>query len=80
MRIRPVDESRAPWWARWLLFRSHRKKFGKVLTPATVYAHTPPILAGFNIMQAMIQRSGQIPTPLRALVNVRIAQINGCHF
>lgn len=80
MRIPGVPESQAPWWARAFLFRSHRKKFGKVLTPATVYAHCPPILFGFNVMQAMIQRSGHIPPALRSLVNVRIAQINGCHF
>ena len=80
MRIPGVPEAHAPWWARLFLFRAHRKKFGKVLTPATVYAHCPPILFGFNLMQVMIQRSGRIPPPLRSLVNVRIAQINGCHF
>lgn len=80
MRVSGVPEAQAPWWARVFLFRAHRKKFGAVLTPATVYAHCPPILFGFNVMQAALQRSGRIAPALRSLVNVRVAQINGCHF
>lgn len=80
MRISGVPENRAPWWARVFLFPLHRRRFGKALTPATVYAHCPSLLFGFNVMEGMIQWSGHIPTPLRSLVNVRVAQINGCHF
>jgi alkylhydroperoxidase family enzyme len=62
------------------VFRRERETFGGVLNPTKVMAHCPPILAAAKGLGAAIERSGQLPRALLALVYFRVASINGCPF
>ena len=62
------------------IFEKERAVFGELLNPTKVMAHCPPILRAAKALGAAIQQSGLLPTPLLALVNFRVASINGCPF
>ncbi|MSQ18884.1 MAG: hypothetical protein EXR39_04850 [Betaproteobacteria bacterium] len=62
------------------LFDKERAAFGDLLNPTKVMAHCPPILEAAKALGASIERSGQLPKDLPALVYLRVATINGCPF
>ena len=62
------------------IFAREREIFGDLLNPTKVMAHCPPILAAAKALGAAIDKSGRLPTPLLALVNFRVASLNGCPF
>jgi alkylhydroperoxidase family enzyme len=62
------------------LFAKEIETFGYLLNTTKVQAHCPPILKAAKQFGAAIERSGQLDPQLRALVNVRVALINGCPF
>ena len=62
------------------IFAREQETFGYVLNTTKVLAHCPPILAAAKAMGAAIERSGQLPTHLVPLVNLRVATLNGCPF
>jgi alkylhydroperoxidase family enzyme len=62
------------------LFERDLKVFGYLLNPTKVMAHCPPILEAAKAMGAAIDRSGQLPPSMIALVYLRVASINGCPF
>ena len=61
-------------------FAREQDLFGFVLNPTKVQAHTPGIMKAAKQLSLAIDRSGLLPKDLLALVNVRVALINGCPF
>jgi alkylhydroperoxidase family enzyme len=62
------------------IFERDRQFFGFVLNTTKVQAHCPPILRAAKQLSVALEKSGQLPAELLALVNLRVAQINGCPF
>jgi alkylhydroperoxidase family enzyme len=62
------------------LFARERETFGFLLNTSKVLAHCPPILKAAKQLAASIEKSGLLSPELRALVYLRVAQINGCPF
>ena len=62
------------------IFEKERELFGDLLNPTKVMAHCPPILRAAKLLGQSVQQSGLLPASLIALVNVRVASINGCPF
>jgi alkylhydroperoxidase family enzyme len=61
-------------------FARERELFGFVLNPTKVQAHTPGIMKAAKQLSVAVERSGLLPKDLLALVNVRVALVNGCPF
>jgi alkylhydroperoxidase family enzyme len=62
------------------LFEKEQEAFGFVLNTTRVMAQRPGILRAAKQLGAAIDRSGLLPKDLVALVNLRVALINGCPF
>lgn len=62
------------------IFAREQELFGFVLNPTKVQAHTPGIMKAAKQLSLAVDRSGLLPKELLALVNVRVALINGCPF
>ncbi len=62
------------------LYAKEREAFGYVLNTTKVMAHRPGILRAAKSLGAAIDKSGLLPKELIALVNLRVATINGCPF
>ena len=62
------------------IFERERAMFGDLLNPTKIMAHCPPILRAAKLLGASIEQSGQLSKALLALVNFRVASINGCPF
>ena len=78
-RIREIEEDGGdPVLAE--VFQKQRELFGDLLNPAKIMAHCPPILRAAQALGAAIDRSGQLPKELLALVYLRVATLNGCPF
>jgi hypothetical protein len=61
-------------------FARERELFGFLLNPTKVQAHRPGIMRAAKQLGAAVDRSGLLPPEMLALVNVRVALINGCPF
>ena len=61
-------------------FAAQAKKWGGPLHNHLVYARRPTIFRGARAMWTGIDGSGLIAGPLQALLNRRVARINGCEF
>ena len=57
-----------------------RKRWGGPLLNHLVYARRPTIFRGARAMWTGIDASGLIDAGLQALVNRRVAYLNGCEF
>ena len=79
MRIEGVRPEEADDYAR-RVFEAQTKKWGAPLTNHLVYARRPTIFRGARGMWQGLYGSGLIDPPLTALVNRRVASINGCEF
>lgn len=80
MRIEPRKASEYPWYLR-LFFRNQRRKYGAVLDSALLWARSPRLFLGVALLYGAIDRkSSPLEPALRALVTVRVSQINGCLF
>jgi alkylhydroperoxidase family enzyme len=62
------------------LYQKEQEAFGFVLNTTRVLAQRPGILRAAKQLGAAIDRSGLLPKDLVALVNLRVALINGCPF
>jgi alkylhydroperoxidase family enzyme len=62
------------------LYTKEQEAFGFVLNTTRVMAQRPGILRAAKQLGAAIDRSGLLPKDLIALVNLRVALINGCPF
>lgn len=80
MRIEPRPVGDCPWYLR-PFFWNQRRKFGAVLDSARVWARAPRLFLGVAFLYGMIdRRSSPLSPTLRALVTVRVSQINWCRF
>lgn len=55
-------------------------EYGFVLNTTRVFGYRPTIMRGVGQLQAGIDESGLLDAELKALLNVRVASINGCPF
>ena len=62
------------------VFEAQRKNWGAPLLNHLIYARRPSIFKGARAMWSGIESSGLIDAGLRALINRRVASINGCEF
>jgi alkylhydroperoxidase family enzyme len=62
------------------VFEAQARKWGGPLAPYLLYARRPSIFRGVRGMWTGIEASGLIDARLQALVNRRVASINGCEF
>ena len=62
------------------VFEAQAKKWGAPLQNHLVYARRPSIFRGARAMWAGIDASGLIDAKFRALINRRVASLNGCEF
>lgn len=78
MRIAPA--SSRPWYLR-PFFWNQRRRYGKVLDAALLWARSPRLfLAVATLYGAIDRRSSPIDPALRSLLTVRVSQINHCRF
>ena len=78
-RIEGVDPGRAQGQIR-AVFEAQTKKWGTPLLNHLLYARRPTIFRGARAMWSGLDSSGLIDGKLVALINRRVATINGCEF
>jgi hypothetical protein len=78
-RIEGADESGVESYIK-RVFEAQAKKWGAPLLNHLLYARRPTIFRGVRAMWNGIEASGLIDAKLQALVNRRVAAINGCEF
>lgn len=79
MRIQPVDPDQVEPPVRAALSQQ-AQRWGAPLLPYLLYARRPSIFRAVRGMWAGLDGSGLIDAPTRALVNRRVAMLNGCPF
>ena len=62
------------------VFEAQTKKWGAPLLNHLIYARRPSIFRGVRGMWTGIDASGLIDARLQALINRRVAYLNGCEF
>ena len=62
------------------VFAAQTKKWGAPLLNHLVYARRPTIFRGVRAMWTGIDSSALIDARLQALINRRVAYLNGCEF
>lgn len=78
-RIKDVDPQKVDRYAREVL-TAQTKSWGAPLANHLIYARRPTIFRGVRTMWTGIEGSGLIDSRLQALVNRRVAALNGCEF
>jgi hypothetical protein len=78
-RIKGVNADEADGYVK-QVFDAQAKKWGAPLLNHLVYARRPTIFRGARGMWTGIDSSGLIDPRLQALLNRRVASINGCVF
>ena len=78
-RIEGVDPERVDG-AIAAVLAAQAKKWGAPLLNHLIYARRPTIFRGARAMWAGLEQSGLLDRRLVALVNVRVAALNGCEF
>jgi len=79
VRIEGVRPAEADDYAR-RVFEAQAKKWGAPLKNHLVHARRPTIFRGVRAMWQGIEGSGLLDPRLLALVNRRVAALNGCEF
>jgi hypothetical protein len=62
------------------VFEAQARKWGAPLLNHLVYARRPSIFRGARAMWTGLDASGLLAPALKALVNRRVAALNGCEF
>ena len=78
-RVANADVQAADKYIKTVL-EAQAKDWGNPLLNHLVYARRPSIFKGARAMWAGIDASGLIDANLRALINRRVAFLNGCEF
>lgn len=79
-RIGLPEIGRYPWYVR-LIFWAQKKKYGKTLAPAFVWGRVPALMLGLQLFYRFLDRKNcLIEKQLKALVSLRISQMNECDF
>ncbi len=76
MRIQEKPVSRYPWYLR-PFFWNQKRKYGQVLKPGLLWGRVPRLFMAVAILYGVLDRERSPLDPaLRALVTVRVSQIN----
>ncbi|MBV9210032.1 MAG: hypothetical protein JOZ52_05355 [Acidobacteria bacterium] len=78
-RIEGVEAERVDGYTR-KVFEAQAKKWGAPLLNHQIYARRPTIFRGVRAMWTGLESSGLIDGRLQALLNRRVAWLNGCEF
>lgn len=79
-RIVVPRRPRPKWYAR-LILALQRRKYGRELEPARLWSRMPRAFLMLTLLYRALDRAGSPLDPgLRALVQVRVSQINWCDF
>ena len=78
-RIDDADSGKIDRYARDIL-EAQKKTWGAPLLNHLLYARRPSIFRGARAMWTGIEASGLIEPRLQALLNRRVAALNGCEF
>ena len=78
-RIQPVDADQVEPRVGAVLSQQ-AERWGAPLQPYLLYARRPTIFRAVRGMWAGLDDSGLIDAPTKALVNRRVAMLNGCPF
>ena len=71
---------RFPWYVR-LFLANQRRRYGKELEPARLWARSPKVFAALSLLYGALDRKASpIEPALRSLLTVRVSQINWCAF
>jgi len=62
------------------VLEAQARKWGAPLLNHLLYARRPTIFRGARAMWTGIEASGRIEPRLQALINRRVAKLNGCEF
>jgi len=80
MRVEARPLGAYPWYLR-PLFWNQRRKYGKVLDAALLWARAPKLFVGVALLYGAIdRRSSPLEPALRSLLSVRVSQLNHCRF
>ncbi len=79
MRVRGLERKETSWLVRWI-YPVMERRFGKVLTPYTVWAHRPGILLTVGLFMNAVDSSKVVDPVVKTLVSLRAAQLVGCPF
>jgi hypothetical protein len=79
MRILGIDPEQAEGAIR-AVFKAQAERWGAPLINHLVYARRPSIFRGARAMWTGLDQSGLIDGKLQALINRRVAYLNGCAF
>jgi AhpD family alkylhydroperoxidase len=80
MRIPAKPLGAYPWYLQ-PFFWNQRRKYGKVLDAALLWARAPRLFLGVAALYGAIDRKGSpIEPALRSLLTVRVSQLNHCRF
>jgi len=80
MRVTEKPIFSYPWYLR-PFFWNQKRKYGQVLKPALIWARVPRLFAAIAILYGVLDRKNSPIDPvLRALITVRVSQINECRF
>ena len=80
MKIDPGKSGKPPWYLR-PLFEYQRRRYGRVLEGARLWALSPRLFLPVAAFAGAIRRrSSPLPADLRGLVSARVAQVVGCSF
>ncbi len=78
-RVEDADAERVEGYIK-RVFAAQVRKWGAPLLNHLLYARRPTIFRGVRGMWSGIEASGLIDGRLQALVNRRVAALNGCEF
>ena len=62
------------------VLEAQSRTWGAPLANHLIYARLPPLFRGVRAMWGALDACGQIARPLQALLNRRVAFLNGCTF
>lgn len=78
--IETPPDYRFPWYVR-LFLANQRRRYGRELEPARLWARSPKVFAGLSLLYGALDRkSSPIEPTLRTLITVLVSQINWCAF
>ena len=79
MRIQAKPLNQYPWYLR-LLFNGQKRKYGQVLISGLLWGRVPRLFVAISLVFGFLNRKKSPISPtLRALLCVRISQINVCN-
>jgi hypothetical protein len=78
-RIDDVDQTKVDKYTKQVL-EAQARRWGAPLLNHLIYARRPTIFRGARGMWTGIDASGLIDAKLQALLNRRVASLNGCEF